>query len=251
VTTQQLFYERAVPLTPTRHGTWSLEVSADFGFARNANSVPLVAAEFPSAAREYPIVFVPTEGAIVAAALLGPRGGPNRYVGADGAWRARYVPAFVRRYPFVFAAGENPKTRPLCIDEACPGCNQEGRGERLFDAEGKPTPFLQKRLRFVEDYQVQFDRTLALCERLKELGLLERMQAKITMDAAGTTAPTGSFDVVGRDRLKALSGEALARLTRSDDLELIHLHLQSLRHLATTGRAARAGGAGGAGGARG
>jgi hypothetical protein len=251
VTTQQLFYQRAVPLSSTRHGNWSLEVSADYGFARNANSVPLVAAEFASAAREYPIVFVPSQGAIVAAALLGPRGGPNRYVGPDGAWRARYVPAFVRRYPFVFASGEDPKTQPLCIDEACPGCNQEGRGERLFDAQGKPTPFIEGRLAFVRDFQVQFDRTLALCARLKELGLFQRMQAKLPMDAAGNTAPTGSFDVVGREKLKALSGAVLARLVESDELELIYLHLQSLRLLATPGRRARAGGAGAATGARG
>lgn len=245
MTTQQLFYQRAVPLSAARHGNWSLDASTDYGFARSINSVPLVAAEFASVAREYPIVFVPSQGAIVAAALLGPRGGPNRYVGADGTWRARYVPAFVRRYPFVFASGENPATQPLCIDEACPGCNQEGRGERLFDAQGKPTPFVEGRLALVRDFQVQFDRTLALCARLKELGLFERMQARIPMDAAGTTAPTGAFDVVGRAKLKALSNAELARLVQSDELELIYLHLQSLRLLSTTGRRARAGGAAG------
>ena len=246
MTIQQLFYERAVPLTPTRHGNWSLEVSADYSFARNANSVPLAATEFHLAAPGHPIVFVPTQGMIVAAVLLGPRAGQNLYVGPDGAWRTRYVPAFVRRYPFVFASGENPESQPLCIDEACLGCNQDGRGERLFDAQGKPTPFLQGRLRFAKDFQVHFDRTLALCRRLKELDLLEPMQAKVTLDATGTTAPTGSFNVVGRDRLKALSGEALARLVQSDELELIYLHLQSLRNLATLSQLAQTAGAGAA-----
>lgn len=239
MTIQQLFYARAVPLTPTRHGTWSLEVSTDYSFARSTNSVPLAATEFHLAAPAHPIVFVPTQGMIVAAVLLGPRAGQNLYVGPDGAWRTRYVPAFVRRYPFVFASAENPQALPLCIDEACAGFNQEGRGERLFDAQGKPTPFLQGRLKFVQDFQVHFDRTLALCNRLKELDLLEPMQATVTLDATGTTAPTGSFNVVGRDRLKALSGEALARLAQSDELELIYLHLQSLRNLATLGQLAQ------------
>ncbi len=239
MTTQQLFYERAVPLSPTRHGTWSLEPSADYGFARNVNSVPLGATEFQAAAPEYPIVFVPTEGAIVAAALLGPRAGQNLYVVDDGTWRAHYVPAFVRRYPFVFAAGENPKAQPLCIDEACSACNQEGRGERLFDGKGKPTPFLQERLKFAQNFQAQFDRMLSLCRRLKELDLLEPMRAKIGLDAASTTALTGYFNVVGRDRLKALSGDTLRSLAQSDELELIYLHLQSLRNFATMGGVAR------------
>ncbi|MCL4746122.1 MAG: SapC family protein [Burkholderiaceae bacterium] len=237
MTTQQLFYERAVQLSTTRHGDWSLEALPDFGFARNANSVPLLTSEFASAAAEYPIVFVPTQGAMVAAALLGPRAGRNLYVGADGAWRARYVPAFVRRYPFAFASGDDPKALPLCVDEACPGFNQAGRGERLFDDQRKPTPFLQERLKFVYDFQVQFDRTLATCRRVKELGLLEAMQAKLTLDAAGTTALSGYFDVVGRDRLEALPAKSLA----ADELELIRLHLRSLPRLATMGGGAAAG----------
>ncbi len=237
MTTQQLFYERAVALTATRHGDWSVEASTDYGFARNANSVPLLASEFASAAAEYPIIFVPTQGAMVAAALLGPRAGRNLYVGADGAWRARYLPAFVRRYPFVFGSGEDPKALPLCIDEAFPGCNQAGRGERLFDDQRKPTAFLQERLKFVYEFQLQYERTLALCRRLEQLKLLEPMQAKLTLDAAGTTELTGYFNVVGRDRLAALPANTLAQ---ANELEPIRLHLSSLQNLATMGRAAPA-----------
>jgi hypothetical protein len=43
----------------------------------------------------------------------------------------------------------------------------------------------------------------------------------------------GGFQVVNRDRLKALPPPALADLARSDELELAYLHLQSLRNLGT------------------
>jgi len=245
-TTQQMFYERAVPVTPSRHGSWSLDTSAGYAFARNVNSVPLAATEFQQASVEYPIVFVPTQGGVVAAALLGPRAGENVYVDADGTWRANYVPAFMRRYPFAFAAGDDPKTLTLCIDEACGACNTEGRGERLFDAEGAPTAFLQGRLEFARDFQVQFDRTRALCRRLEELGLFQPKQAKVASDAAGSTELTGYFNVVAREKLKSLPDETLAQLVRSGELELVYLHLQSLRNLSNIGRGVLTAGAAGA-----
>jgi hypothetical protein len=63
--------------------------------------------------------------------------------GTRGGWQAKYIPAFVRRYPFVFSSRGVGKTFTLCIDEAFPGFNQSGRGERLFGDDGKPTPYVQ------------------------------------------------------------------------------------------------------------
>jgi hypothetical protein len=40
----------------------------------------------------------------------------------------------------------------------------------------------------------------------------------------------GGFLAVDRKKLKALSGETLAELARTDELELIYLHLQSMRN---------------------
>jgi len=67
------------------------------------------------------------------------RGNENAYLDADEGWRANYVPAFIRRYPFVFSKSEDGQTFTLCIDEAFAGFNREGRGQALFK-DGKPTP---------------------------------------------------------------------------------------------------------------
>ena len=43
----------------------------------------------------------------------------------------------------------------------------------------------------------------------------------------------GGFSVVDRARLKALSGNVLAQLAQSDELELIYAHLVSMRNFTT------------------
>lgn len=229
MTTQMLIYETAVPVSKSRHGKWSAEVGSDYGFSRKINSVPLMAVEFPGACAEYAIVFAGNEEAVMPAAILGLRGEENLYVGPQGAWDAKYIPAFVRRYPFVFSSRDDGKNFTLCVDEGFPGFNQEGRGERLFDGEGKPTPYVDNVLKFLQQYQVEFERTKAFCKKLRELNLLEPMRAQVTLDSGEKRALTG-FMAIDRARLKTLPGEKLAEMARSDELELIYLHLNSMRN---------------------
>lgn len=227
--TQQLIYESAVPISHPRHAGWSVESGADFGFSRKVNSMPLMAVEFPFAAQEYAVVFAGNEEAVMPAVILGVRNNENLFVDDAGGWSAKYVPAFARRYPFIFSSSPDGSTFTLCIDEAFGGVNQAGRGAALFDAEGKPTQYVQNVLEFLKEYQAQFQRTQAFCKKLKEHNLLEPMQAQITTPKGEKLSLSG-FMTVSRERLKALSGEALADLAKTDELELIYLHLHSMRN---------------------
>ncbi|MDB5978260.1 MAG: multidrug transporter [Nevskia sp.] len=229
MSTQLLIYETAVPVSSARHGQWSVEAGGSYAFSRQVNSVPLMAAEFPPAAAEYAIIFSGTDDIIMPAVILGMRGEENVYLDQAGGWQAKYIPAFIRRYPFVFSSDESGKTLTLCIDEAFAGCNQENRGEHLFAEDGKPTPYVDRVLQFLQDYQLQFKRTQAFCKKLKELDLLEPMQAQATLPSGERLSLTG-FMAVERKKLKALSAEALAELAQTDALELIYLHLQSIRN---------------------
>jgi len=229
MSTQLLIYETAIPVSSARHKDCSVEVGADYAFARNVNSVPLMAVEFPSAASEYTIVFAGTEGALMPAVILGVRGNENLFLSREGAWQAKYLPAFVRRYPFVFSNTEDGKTFLLCVDEAFPGFNREGRGQRLFGDDGKATPYVDNVLKFLQDYQTQFLRTQAFCRKVRELGLLEPMQAQIST-VSGERLSLGGFWAVNRAKLKALSGDKLAELAKTDELELLYLQIQSMRN---------------------
>jgi hypothetical protein len=226
---QMLFYESVVPVSKERHKDLSVE-RVDFDFAANVSSVPLTAVEMPLAAREYTIVFIVSEETVVPVAVLGINGAQNGYVGEDKAWKADYIPAFVRRYPFALAKNGDSSQLTLCIDESWSGCNREGRGQRLFTDEGEQTPYLQNVLKFLGDYQAQSMRTQAYCKKLKELELLEPMQAQLTLPG-GEKRTLGGFYGATRAKIRALDEEKAVQLVKTDELELTYLQMASLNNL--------------------
>jgi len=228
MSTQLLFYRQAIPVSQEKHASFSIDTRQDYSFASQVNSVPLTATEFPSAARDYVIVFAGKETPMPAA-ILGAQQDQNVFVSEDGRWEGRYIPAFVRRYPFVFSSNDDNSRFTLCIDQEFQGLNQDDRGEKLFDENGEKTSYLDKMLSFLSEYQTQYQRTQLFCEKLKELDLLEPMQAHITLPTGSQMSLTG-FQVINRDRLKALDGDKLAELARTDALELAYLHLYSLNN---------------------
>lgn len=230
--TQLLFYERAVPLSKERHADWSVETGSDYTFARHVNAVPLLATEIPAAAAEYAIVFTGAGDSVMPAALLGIRNDENVYLTETGGWSAKYIPAFVRRYPFVFSSSGNGATFTLCLDEEFSGCNQEGRGQRLFDAESEATPFLEQILTFTKNFQAQYEPTASFCKKLTDLKILDPMKAQIK-PRDGAEMSLGGFMAVNRDRLKALPGDTLSELAKTNELELIYMQLGSMKNLSS------------------
>lgn len=226
---QALFYEQAVPVTTQSHGNWSIEARASFAYSRQANCVPLVVAEFANAAGESPIVFVDNRDTVLPAAVLGLKSRENQHISETGEWEGRYIPAFVRRYPFIFAANDSGNSFTLCIDESFSGFNQEGTGERLFEDDGSNTAYLQQVLSFLKEYEIQYRLTEEFCKRLKAFDLLEPVQANVSLVSGKNMAVTG-FRTVSRDRLTALDGAVLVELVGNGVLELIYIHLFSLEN---------------------
>ena len=226
---QLLIYESAVPVSAARHRDLCVESGPNYAFSAAINAVPLMAVEFLSAASEYAIVFTPADEHVLPAAVLGVRADQNLYLSADAQWKAKYIPAFIRRYPFVFSTSADGKTLTLCIDESYAGVNRAGRGQRLFGDDGKPTPYVEHVLKFLQEYQAHFERTRAFGRRVRDLGLLDAMQAAVTTPA-GDQIKLGGFMTASRPKLRALGGEALASLAATDELELLYLHLYSMRN---------------------
>jgi hypothetical protein len=227
---QLMFYEQVVPVSPQRHGDLFIQGGVSYEFARAVNSVPLVAAEIPHAAREYTVVFTQSGDDVIPIALLGVKDKENLYLTDEGGWDAKYIPAFVRRYPFVFSQSPDGKTFTLCIDETWEGCNREGRGERLISPEGERTPFLEKLMTFLQDYQRNIQRTTAYGNKLKELGLLESKAANFTLPG-GKTVTLRGFMAVNREKLNALTGETLSQLAQTGELEVTYAHVLSISNL--------------------
>ncbi len=237
MTKQLMIYENAVPLSSTTHRDLSVKPTKSLAFSQGLTAVPLVVAEFERAGVEFPIVFAGEGDALFPVAILGLRGQENLFLGADGAWLGDYIPAFLRRYPFVFARAEAGENLTLCIDTNHDGVNAEGLGERMFDAMGNRTRYLEDVLKFATDYQMQHNATRVLMDRLRALDLLESAQAKGQMPNGETVALTG-FWRVSADKLARLSDADALDLFRTGAMALIYLHMASLGQITTLMRRA-------------
>lgn len=230
MTKQMMVYENAVPVSSERHRDWSVQMGKNFSFARNLNAVPLLAAELLSVASTHTIVFSGDENTVLPMAILSLEQDKNDFVAEDGSWTGPYVPAFLRRYPFVFSRSEDGQSFTLCLDEEFEDFNVDGRGERLFDSEGKQTQFLEGMLNFTREYQALFQRTSVFCERLVKNDMLEPATAQFKLPDGETRSLTG-FQTISRDKLKALDPEILAEMVKTDELELCYTQIHSLNNL--------------------
>lgn len=227
MTTQALFYRQVEPVSSERHADLCVDTQVGHAFAARVNFVPLTVSEFQAGSHHYPIVFLAQGDLYVPVALLGYGHEQNLFLTTEGGWDCEYVPAYVRRYPFIMANLTEQQTFTLCIDRAAEACNEAGRGERLFLIGGGRSAYLERMLTFVQQYQADFDASTRFAARLHSWDLLEQMQAQVAL-GSGEKLSLGGFLTVSRDRLRALSGEQLRALAADDSLELVYRHLFSL-----------------------
>jgi hypothetical protein len=224
-------YARVRPIDPQRHQDFAVRELRDFKFAAKTRAVPITGAEFPVAAREYPIVFV-TKPTPMAAVLVGLRADENLFVDAEGKWRqGAYMPAYLRRYPFLIAQSNDGQRLILCIDEGSPLVTTDG-GMRFFE-NGQKSTYLDRMLQLGADIHRDQVRTAQIVKLLDDLGLLieRRIEAKL---ASGETVGFQGFGIVDERKLNELPDEKFLELRKSGGLGLVYLHLVSfanLRHL--------------------
>ena len=110
-----LFFKKPAPLDLKRHAKAGLLPSQDIAFAATTNSIIINAIEFFEATRQYPIVFTQAETPLPAV-IVGLEQ-KNYFVNDKGRWKEdAYIPAYVRKYPFVFMDVPERNEFLLCID---------------------------------------------------------------------------------------------------------------------------------------
>ena len=99
-----LFYEALEPLNATQHGKMKVRAIPASPTMAKTHAIPLTVDEFMLVQRHYPIVFSVGDDPIPMA-LMGLNEGVERLPGRG--WPARdpqiYLPAYLRRYPFLLA----------------------------------------------------------------------------------------------------------------------------------------------------
>jgi hypothetical protein len=118
----------------------------------------------------------------------------------------------------------------LCVDEDCAALNVAGDGEALFDEQGATSAFVNNIVQFMQDYQLDFQRTRTFIENLQQLDLLKESSAKITL-YTGEEFQINGIWMVDETKLAALSDDKLLLLARNGELGRIYAHLISLSNL--------------------
>ena len=219
-----LLYRNPRPLSAERHKDRLYTPPKDFRFASGLNSVVVCGNEFPLAQRFYPIVFTAREP-VAALAVLGLQRDENLFVDETGAWaEGAYVPAYVRRYPFIFMEGAGDQL-VLCIDEESSALT-ETEGQKLFDKD-QPTPLVAEALRFSAAFHKQAKDTTEFARALDEHKLLVENTANVTLKAGRHFSLSG-FRVIDERKFNELPNEVILDWRKKGWLALVYCHLLSM-----------------------
>jgi hypothetical protein len=227
-------HQQPVALDRATHHNLRLRLPmTDWTVASRLNSMVLAAVEFGDACREYPVVFVPAgedasgKPQVVPVAIFGLAQQENLYLDGPN-WRASYMPALLRLYPFAMARVDE-KTFAMCLDMAWPGVSQT-EGEPLFAANGEPTDVTQSAKTQLEQAEIEVQRTRFVGQKLQELELLQPMRFDATLPG-GEKLTVDGFLTVNEEKFKALPDAAVLDLQRNGFLGLIYAHLISLGNM--------------------
>lgn len=227
-----LFYKTPEPLSRDVHsGLGVRRMEKPFQFAAVGHVVPLTVAEFPFAAISYPIIFAGAER--LPLAVMGINQNENLFIQDDGSFSVgAYVPAYIRRYPFVLAADEAQQRMVVCIERSAEIFSDKAAADLpLFDDAGEPSEYTQNAIKFCEDFEGERRRTESFTKLLGDLDLFEQREAVFQMPKEdGTTEPVklAEYFAVSEARLAALTPEKLAEIRDNGALEKVFNHLTSL-----------------------
>lgn len=220
-------FENIEVLSKERHADLKMSPVTGFEFAREVPTAPLSIRETVQAARFYVVVF-PKEGPAVPQALLSLRKGQNDYIAEDGRWRAPYIPAHIRQYPFILSKSATEETYAVCIDRDAPHFQAED-GDLLFSEDGEPTEALNRVQTILTRFQQEMVAGRQLLQDLLEQDLL--MDRQFTIESNGSRTTVSGFRAVDFGKLSALDDARLAGWVRNGLMSVVLAHLQSLENV--------------------
>jgi hypothetical protein len=226
--TLPIFYNNLEPLSAQAHGELRHRPSDKAPYLVNTHAVPITVDEFAAVQRFFPIVFSVGDNP-VPLALMGLNEGVNVFVNEDGGLLGEmYVPAYVRRYPFMLARlAPEAQELSLCFDPSSDVLSTSGEGLPLFE-DGKPSEATNNILKFCEEFEMSAQRTVAFSNELKAMDLL--MEGEVSIQTTTVEQPFvyRGFQMINEEKLRELRGDELRKMNQNGMLPLIIAHLFSL-----------------------
>jgi hypothetical protein len=224
-----LFYKDLAPLNSRDHAKFKTETLDRAPWIVGQHAIPITADEFGMAHRHFPIVFSVGDQP-VPLALMGLNEGINVFFDDEGNFlEPFYVPAYVRRYPFLLARLDpNSDTMSLCFDPESGIVHEGGEGVALFDGE-EPSETTKELLQFCQNFEEAGQRTQQFIEELKKEDLLMDGEVAISRpDDPENPYIYRGFLMVNQEKLKDVRGDKLRAWNQNGILPLIFAHLYSL-----------------------
>jgi hypothetical protein len=226
---QVMFYRQPEPLSIEKHrGLGVKRVDRPFQFLLAAHVVPITVNEFGIAAGSYPVIFAGANKTPLA--VMGARAGENVFVSPAGDVDPEvYLPAFARRYPFVFAADNTGDRLVLCIDRAAPmiGDNPD---VPLFEG-NEPSQYTAEAMEFCKEFERHRRTSENFIALLTEMNLFERKTVSINNrlpDGREEQQIVAEYFAVDEEKLTNLPNDQFMRLKENGALGPIYAHMVSL-----------------------
>lgn len=196
---------------------------------------PVFPFEFRNAQACYPILFQQdSAGDFSPLALFGFEQGENLFLDESG-WQAPYIPAMVRREPFLIgyqessSEGEPVRTRVLSIDMDHPRVNTE-LGEPLFQPLGGRTPYLENVADLLESIWLGLEHSKTFVGAMQRHDLIESMTLEIELKDGSRNQLIG-FHCLNEEKIQGLSPEALGELNANGFLMPMYMVVASMGNL--------------------
>ncbi len=215
------------PVTRERHRHHSWQWSTRYDFAAGYAVAPIFASELGAAVAAMPVAFVETAGRYSLFAVTSLLPGQNFFVGADGQWRGRYIPAIFRLYPFRLLRAQDTGTSVLGVDEASGVLDAGGGvGTPFFAPDGTPSSGLQEVATQFRQYDSLVQRTEVAIAALAEAGIIQPWPLQVSDGKGGFQELTG-LHRADEGRMNELSDEAFAALRQAWALPIAYGQLYS------------------------
>ena len=227
-----LLYNALDALNSGQHGKMKLKKSYALPQVGQTHAIPVTVEEFTIVQRQYPSIFSAGENPIPLA-LLALNEGMNTFFDEDGKPLDTnvYVPAYLRRYPFLLAK-LTPETDELslCFDPTAGAIAEDADGQALFEGD-QPSEATRNILNFCEQFETAGQRTQAFMDDLLKSGLL--MDGEVAIQPEGAEQPFlyRGFRMVDEEKLRELRGDELRKMNQSGMLAAIYAHLFSLSQI--------------------
>ena len=220
-----LFYNDPQPLDAEKHKDYGLIENFGLGFTRGVNAVPINLVEMPQICHHYPIAFSPDDSA-TPVAILGLRDNENLFLTADNDWINRgYIPAYIRRYPFIFSEMQGSDQLSLCVDMDAKVVSEKG-GQKFFEKDGSPTQLSKNALEFCKSYHAAAQQTIEFSKTLKDHDLLIERQAEINLYDNRRINFSG-FRIIDEEKLQKLDDKVFLEFRKKGWLPYVYAHLFS------------------------